>query len=189
MRPTAAPSKTKRQSTLPKNGEFRRHSVGFCRLALCNIVLSWPLPTLTAVVSINSVVSRGTNIAGMRVALCLLTYKIGFPGWPESNLDSVTGFGASITRRGLAPAPFFISSVRQRTVRSATVRTNRGWPVLVASGPRPPLRPGIICVQRNRSPASTSGSACAWEWCCWPLKKNERPVGAPAARAWGWRVQ
>ena len=138
MRPTAAPSKTKRQSTLPKNGEFRRHSVGFCRLALCNIVLSWPLPTLTAVVSIKSIVPRGTNIAGMRVALCLLTYKIGFPGWPESNLDSVTGFGASITRRGLAPAPFFISSVPQRTVRSATVRTNRGWPVLAASGPRPP---------------------------------------------------
>ena len=53
--------------------------------------------------------------------------------------------------------------------------TCREWPPA-------PLRPGIICVQRNRSPASTSGSACAWEWCCWPLKKmsgrwGHRPLG------------
>jgi hypothetical protein len=84
--------------------------VGFCRLALRNIVLYWPVLNLTAVVSMKSIVSRGTIIAGMRFALLLATYKIGFPGWPEPNLDSVAGFGASITKRGLAPAPFFIST-------------------------------------------------------------------------------
>src|SRR5260370_5623269 len=105
---------------------------------MCRHAFPPPRLTITAVVSIKSVVSRGTTIAGIRFALQLVTYKIGFPGWPEPNLDSVTGFGASITKRGLAPAPFFISSVRQRTVRLATVRTNRGWPVLAASGPRPP---------------------------------------------------
>jgi hypothetical protein len=181
MRQTAAPSKTKRQRMLPKNGEFRRHSVGFCRLARCNIGLSWPLPTLTAVVSINSVVSRGTIVAGMRFALSLLTYKIGFPGWPEPNLDSVTGFGASITRRGLAPAPFFISSLRQRIALSAIPQQH--WLPQSRFELRPgPVSPGIVCIKRNRSPASTSGSACAWEWCYWPLKKmsgrwGDRPLG------------
>lgn len=34
--------------------------------------------------------------------------KIGFPGWPDPNLDSVSGFGASIIKRGLAPAPFLL---------------------------------------------------------------------------------
>jgi len=37
--------------------------------------------------------------------------KIGFPGWPEPNLDWDSGFGGSVRKRGLAPAPFFISSV------------------------------------------------------------------------------
>jgi len=36
-------------------------------------------------------------------------HKIGFPGWPEPILDSVTGLGRQLRRRGLAPAPFFIS--------------------------------------------------------------------------------
>ena len=86
-----------------------RDSVGFCRLLRRNIALCWRLPKLTAVLSINLVVSRGTVLAGMRFALRFVTQKIGFPGWPEPILDSVTGFGASITKRGLAPAPFFIS--------------------------------------------------------------------------------
>jgi hypothetical protein len=34
--------------------------------------------------------------------------KIGFPGWPEPNLDWSSGFGGSVQKRGLAPAPFFI---------------------------------------------------------------------------------
>jgi hypothetical protein len=54
-------------------------------------------------------VSNTIRLPGTRFALYSATYKIGFPGWPEPILDSVTGFGASITKRGLAPAPFFIS--------------------------------------------------------------------------------
>src|ERR1700720_2464758 len=32
--------------------------------------------------------------------------KIGFPGWPDPNLDSVSGFGASIQKGGLHQPPF-----------------------------------------------------------------------------------
>ncbi len=42
--------------------------------------------------------------------LATLLKKIGFPGWPDPNLDWVSGFGGSVlTKRGLAPAPFFIA--------------------------------------------------------------------------------
>jgi hypothetical protein len=63
---------------------------------------------LTTVLSANFPGPNGIALRGIRFALYLSTYKIGFPGWPELILDSVTGFGASIIKRGLAPAPFFI---------------------------------------------------------------------------------
>src|SRR5260370_11952367 len=100
---------------------------------MCRHAFPPPRLTITAVVSIKSVVSRGTTIAGIRFALQLATYKIGFPGWPEPNLDSVTGFGASITRRGLAPAPFFISSLRQQIALSGTLAV----PILLRGSPKP----------------------------------------------------
>jgi hypothetical protein len=107
-------------------------------------VLFWPLLNLTAVISIKSEVSRGTIIAGIRFALLLVTYKIGFPGWPEPNLDSVTGFGASIAKRGLAPAPFFISGLGQRAVRFAQpMKRPFGSPRRIRSCPNfPASRPG-----------------------------------------------
>jgi len=43
----------------------------------------------------------------MRFALYLATNKIGFPGWPEPILDSVTGFGASIAKKGGLHQPPF----------------------------------------------------------------------------------
>src|SRR5439155_23695536 len=43
----------------------------------------------------------------MRFALYSVTYKIGFPGWPEPILDSVTGFGASIEKEGACTSPLF----------------------------------------------------------------------------------
>jgi hypothetical protein len=59
-----------------------------------------------------SIYSVGYSVlvfAGTSLALLSATLKkIGFPGWPDPNLDSVSGFGASIQKRGLAPAPFFI---------------------------------------------------------------------------------
>jgi hypothetical protein len=33
--------------------------------------------------------------------------KIGFPGWPDPNLDSVSGFGASI-KKGACTSPLFL---------------------------------------------------------------------------------
>jgi len=36
----------------------------------------------------------------------LVTYKIGFPGWPEPILDSVTGLGRQLQRGGLHQPPF-----------------------------------------------------------------------------------
>lgn len=77
-----------------------------------------------------------------------VTYDIGFPGWPEPNLDSVPGLGRQFKKRGLAPAPFFIFSVVGQGYRPKTFRYEK--------------------------------KAAA--------EKDERPVGGPAARAWGWRV-
>ena len=56
------------------------------------------------------------------------TYKIGFPGWPEPILDSVTGFGASIRKRGLAPAPFSISKASFSVPAGICSSAHRGAP-------------------------------------------------------------
>jgi hypothetical protein len=50
--------------------------------------------------------------------------NIGFPGWPEHNLDCVLVFGGSVDRRGLAPAPFFVflkRVIKARQSESPTV--------------------------------------------------------------------
>jgi hypothetical protein len=47
------------------------------------------------------------EVAGILFALEQTTYKIGFPGWPEPILDSVTGFGASIEKKGACTSPLF----------------------------------------------------------------------------------
>jgi len=62
---------------------------------------------LSAMLSITLLACRRQTIAGMRFALLSATYKIGFPGWPEPNLDSVTGFGASIEKKGACTSPLF----------------------------------------------------------------------------------
>ena len=36
-----------------------------------------------------------------------LKYKIGFPGWPEPNLDSDSGFGGSVQKKGACTSPLF----------------------------------------------------------------------------------
>ena len=54
------------------------------------------------------------EVAGIPFALSTPTHKIGFPGWPEPILDSVTGFGASIEKKGACTSPLFrfVSSLR-----------------------------------------------------------------------------
>jgi hypothetical protein len=47
------------------------------------------------------------EVAGIPFALSTPTHKIGFPGWPEPILDSVTGFGASIEKKGACTSPLF----------------------------------------------------------------------------------
>ena len=93
-------------SRLPKNGESRLDSVGFCRIHACNIGPSRLPQTLTVVLSMDSEVPRGTRTAGIRFALSFVTNEIGFPGWPEPILDSVTGLGRQLRKGGLHQPPF-----------------------------------------------------------------------------------
>jgi hypothetical protein len=116
MRTIKARSTTSVRKTLPKNGESHFHSVGFCRLGQSNDVAYYSLPYLTAVLSIKLLACPRKSIAGMRFALSSATYKIGFPGWPEPNLDSVTGFGASIEKKGACTSPLFYFSGPFRAV-------------------------------------------------------------------------
>ena len=101
---------------------------------------------LTAVLSIIFHVSNIFVLPGIPFALYSATYKIGFPGWPEPILDSVTGFGASITKRGLAPAPFFISTGlpptpslgRSNITTADSQEGHRTQPFLLRGQPRSP---------------------------------------------------
>src|SRR6267142_5724476 len=100
----------------------------------------------------------------MRFALYSVTYKIGFPGWPEPILDSVTGFGASIKKKGACTSPLFYFQSQ--------------------------FFPSQPVVRREFTKSSQSGQILASGFPPWPIayQKNERPLGGAAARAWGWRV-
>src|SRR5437899_3314216 len=96
--------------------QFRALSVGFCRLHLsatvetsCNISL-----TLTFSIQwMNLLISPRT---GTPNALFHATYKnIGFPGWPEPNLDWVRFWGGRLTKGGLHQPPFYFSTFVSRT--------------------------------------------------------------------------
>src|SRR3984893_14922937 len=102
-------------------------------------------------------------------------------------------FGASIIKRGLAPAPFFhFWSGHGTLVRGSS--HCRGRPTLFQ--PRAiqqqfhgstSVYESVLCVLRScaRSPTARSREAfCTAKYCA---QKSERPVGGPAARAWGWR--
>jgi hypothetical protein len=100
------------------------------------------------------------KLAGIRFALYSATHKIGFPGWPEPNLDSVTGFGASIEIKGACTSPLF--HFRSRFVR-----------------PRPATFESVVGPRLPRvAPVSMAGAFFV-------PKKSERPLGGAAARAWG----
>ena len=51
-----------------------------------------------------------------------------------------------------------------------------------------PSGPGIVCVQRYPIPSQDVAFCLTMGMVFWMPKKNERPVGGPAARAWGWRI-
>jgi hypothetical protein len=102
----------------------------------------------------------GPARAGTTLALLWATLKkIGFPGWPDPNLDSGSGFGASIIKRGLAPAPFLLFWI-----------------------------PSFIRSRRPENLHLYSSVVLTWDESVRTISaKKERPVGVPAARAWGWR--
>jgi hypothetical protein len=60
---------------------------------------------------------------GILFARYLATYKIGFPGWPEPILDSVTGFGASIKKEGACTGPLFHFSGASASILRAILLT------------------------------------------------------------------
>jgi len=51
----------------------------------------------------------------------LVTYKIGFPGWPEPILDSVTGLGRQLQRGGSHQPPFSFLGLGNGTLAGAVV--------------------------------------------------------------------
>src|SRR5438132_1743697 len=95
-------------NTLPKNGESRRHSVGFCRIGACNISFPRPAAWLNAVLSIDSEVLCGNAYRWHAVCSLIRNVKDWLPGVAGTDPRLGYRFGASITKRGLAPAPFFI---------------------------------------------------------------------------------
>jgi hypothetical protein len=105
---------------------------------------SWVSDTqLTPFLSCSCLVVNFVLQAGMRFALFWSNdvYKIGFPGWPNPNLDWDFGFGGSVIRkRGLAPAPFFVLGLcRSKWL----VRGSRGWSCLSPVG-RKTSRPFVL---------------------------------------------
>src|SRR5215467_13889173 len=97
-------------------------------------------------------------------------YKIGFPGWPEPILDSVTGLGRQLNEEGGLHRPPF------------------SFPKLSTS-PAGSYRPDLKTdIRRTHRPANNLSLAPSLTVDCRPStvsQKNERPVGGPAARAWG----
>src|ERR1700730_2607563 len=97
--------------------------------------------------------------------------KIGFPGWPDRTSTRFPVLGRQF-KKGACTSPLFLFSLRNRSSFSlfACPPTNfmynkrRLWTVVSFD-----LAP-------SHGPQAKNGS-----------QKGERPVGGPAARAWGWR--
>src|SRR5215831_5670703 len=93
---------------LPKNVGPADVPVGFCSLLLMQgnapPSLSWP-----NCCAFNRLHRFSIDFRHLATDLHLLPQltKIGFPGWPEPILDSVTGLGASIMKKGACTGPLF----------------------------------------------------------------------------------
>ena len=131
-----------------------------------------------------SIIFHVSNIfvlPGIPFALYSSTYKIGFPGWPEPILDSVTGFGASITKRGLAPAPFFISTALPPT--PGLGRSNMTTADSQEGHQTPPFLRKVNSTAKNKLGSGRTASAAAIHFFPENLQrgtvrqKNERPRG------------
>jgi hypothetical protein len=89
---------------------------------------------------------RICEFAGIPFALSFPTYKIGFPGWPEPILDSVTGIGASIEKKGACTSPLF--HFPARVVVHPLDGTETSHPTLTLAKLLPPenLHIGTYCL-------------------------------------------
>ena len=112
--------------------------------------------------------------------------EIGFPGWPDPNLDSVSGFWGVNYKKGACTSPLF------HLVPHSANRISP--PAAGVSVPR--LNNQAAADQTLTWPDNTfnfialgsSNLLCSHGFCGFVKpKKDERPVGGPAARAWGWR--
>jgi hypothetical protein len=142
---------------------------------------------VTTVLSVSFLPAAISLLPGTWFALYRCTYKIGFPGWPEPILDSVTGFGASITKEGACTGPLF--HFRRRLCHRPR---NASWAVLIElvdiwSFPRIVLGLFARALPHRAIAKPFRNRVCA-EPCdvrSLESQKNKRPVGGPAARAWG----
>ena len=91
----------------PKTGYAPHDSVKICSSLPWRSRNSGPQELLSSLISISYETRRTIYPAGIWLASYWLTYKIGFPGWPDPILDSVTGNGVSITMRGACTSPLF----------------------------------------------------------------------------------
>jgi len=129
--------------------------------------------------------------------------RLASRGGRKPILDSVTGLGASIMKKGACTGPLFRFNNRSAEFRNAGSLHSRSERQLLGFSPseeqdelllrRPFLPPW------RALPSQEGNSVCAFSiparWFSWFLtgnlqaktgnRKGERPVGAPAARAWG----
>jgi len=132
------------------------------------------------------------NHAGMRFALLLVTSRLASRGGRNRTSTRYRFWGVN-TKRGLAPAPFHFQRSptncplrsRQSTILGSSPQ-NPYWFRLPTSVRPDPLGSGIVCVQQT-SPSLDVGFCLTKGMVFLAAKKNERPVGGPAARSWGWR--
>jgi len=145
----------------------------------------------------------------------LSTYKIGFPGWPDPNLDSVPVFWGVSSKKGACTSPLFhlggwptgksvFPRVCRRSGFATRARSNRALSFLIRplpvtvgarhavpaparisrshlySGPSLHLMRRACITQSSAGPGGNSGLSANSS-----PQENERPVGGPAARAWG----
>ena len=82
--------------------------MGFCSLSLAQGNVQSSL-LLSNCLAFNHLHRFSIDIKHLATDLHLIQQltKIGFPGWPEPILDSVTGLGASIMKKGACTGPLF----------------------------------------------------------------------------------
>src|SRR5690348_18450002 len=97
--------------------------------------------------------------AGTRFAHWYVTEKIGFPGWPEPILDSVTGLGRQLRKGGLHQPPFSFSGVSSQCV--ACLRPRRSdWPRILHLPKRFPTQVSSGPLRLNAN--GNQARVCKW---------------------------